>query len=62
VFALRVKSESAIQKIKITWRVVPMGLFRQVRHLENLSDWLGLDLHSIEQPIALGQIEAMRAL
>jgi len=61
-FALLSQIRKRYSKDQITLRVDANGLFRQVEALGKLKRLASLDLHSIEQPIAAGQIEAMRAL
>jgi o-succinylbenzoate synthase len=61
-FALLSQIRKRYSKDQITLRVDANGAFSTQEALEKLGRLASLDLHSIEQPIAAGQIEAMREL
>jgi o-succinylbenzoate synthase len=61
-FALLSQIRKRYSKDQITLRVDANGAFSPGEALGKLKRLAILDLHSIEQPIAAGQIEAMRAL
>lgn len=61
-FALLSQIRKRYSKEQITLRVDANGAFSPDEAFEKLVRLASLDLHSIEQPIAAGQIEAMRAL
>lgn len=61
-FALLSQIRKRYSKDQITLRVDANGAFSSEEALGKLKKLASLDLHSIEQPIAAGQIEAMREL
>jgi o-succinylbenzoate synthase len=61
-FALLSQIRKRYSKDQIILRVDANGAFSPREALEKLGRLASLDLHSIEQPIIAGQIEAMRAL
>lgn len=61
-YALLSQIRKRFSKAQITLRVDANGAFSPLEANEKLERLASLDLHSIEQPIAVGQIEEMRAL